>query len=162
MFEYIKDKVRELGETTKYTYQYIKSIAYDVAQSKYGTSREGYEQFKKDFPDFQISFSGVHSLREVTYKNDIVGYIIETKETQSEKFKELNFEFKKAKDILYRELNVVDTESFDTFIDMRLNGYTDKCIYSDSVYKRIMVLEDILYEYYDSEDFKNFIDKIKQ
>jgi len=146
-------------------YRYVKEIVYDTeAEEKYGTSRAGYDEWKntkKYNQTTSLGYSGVTSIRTLSdYKTgETLGYILETKETTNDSLTKMLNILEKAEEEFYK---ILDVTAFDTFNFWFQDQYdTMRNLEANSIISRIERLEGIINDYNEDEEFRNFINKIK-
>jgi hypothetical protein len=147
-------------------YRYIKQIIWDdELNEKFGSTREGYEKFKNDrsIPG-NMSYGGEIDLR-IRYDRDSglpLGYMTETKLTSNESYKIMQEQFdnalKKTKEIL----DVKDEESFMYWLNNERPPFGGWRRGANETISAIQHLEKIIKDYNEDEEFKSFLDKIKQ
>jgi len=143
-------------------YKYIKEIVWDDdLNEKHGSTREGYEQFKAENPGY-ISYGGEVDLRTwYDHNGEVLGYLTETKKTSNDNYVILKKQFEDAKDELYRILDVKDRENFNYWLEEEVPLHTSFRLDTNNVIENICELENIITKYKEDEEFKNFLDKIK-
>lgn len=142
-------------------YKYIKEIIWDDEKNnQYGTTREGYENFKQD-NNGSISHSHEIYLRENKdiKTKETLGYLIESKRTSNDNYNIMYDNFKKAKEKFIEMLEVEDTEAFEYWLESYTSIYLAK---ANEIINSIKTLDNILIKYNEDKEFKRFIDKIKQ
>ena len=141
-------------------YRYIKKIIFDTElENKFGNTRMGYEKYKNDYSIIgNVAFGGYNDLREITDdKNNIIGYILETKLSKNEHFNKIIKIVKKAKEKTIEILKVTDVKSFNYYLnEIGFNIYND----TNSLIDKIKKLENIIEDYQTDKDFKLYLDKI--
>ena len=144
-----------------YDYRYIKEIIYDEdLEKKYGNTRKGYEQFKKNELG-TISYGGDVSLRTREDKEgNIIGYMSEKSLKNNDKLNMIAEIYERA-ELKFREiLGVTCPESFNYWFDSL--GWYDEKLDVNNLINRIRQLEGILTSYKEDKEFRSFIDKIKK
>jgi len=146
-------------------YRYVKEIIYDTAaEEKYGTSRAGYDEWKntkKYDQSTSLGYSGVTSVRTLSdYKTgEALEYILETKETTNDSLTKMLNILEKAEEEFYKILKVT---SFDTFNFWFSDQYDMMGrLEANGIISRIEKLESIIRDYNEDEEFRDFINKIK-
>jgi uncharacterized protein YjcR len=166
----IMTEFKNLKKDTTYNYEY-RYLREDIYGSflidsnlcnTYGEERKGYDNLRKDLVNKidSVEYSGIISLRKIYSKipeyEDI--FIMERKipeETYRDRLIALE---KKAKLFIIEELEVVDINSFEYFLSDKLH-FSFKTE-ADVTFRNISVYLDILEEYQEDEEFRNFFDKI--
>lgn len=166
MFEKYLERLSELSPKglKAYTYRYVKEIIYDnQAETEYGTTREGYEKFKQANKDLDVSYSGATSLRHIDDCEGTVGYILETKESEDDRYNEIDKILLDAWEEFYIVLEVEDKESVKHYLDIRINADVPMAIpYHKRMEREVKFLRDFVDEYREDEEIKRFFDKIKK
>lgn len=146
-------------------YRYIKEIVWDdEANKKYGTSREGYEQYQKDNTNLYATFTNIESLRRMqtrdANKTD-VKYFIEAKREVNTQLGQMFDLYNKARAELVKILNVKDEEAFNYYIDEHVIGSGDFRLGANELKSRVTRLIQFVDDYNNDEYLKRVIDKIK-
>lgn len=141
-----------------YEYQYFKSMIPDTeAQLKYGNERSGYEKYKQEHIGMDIGHSREQSLRIVSKDGVIEGYIVETKRTVNTKLGILSDAYNNARAKFAEILGCTDTKMLFYWLDENISiSYNEANSYMYAVRK----LDSLLNDYYNDEDFKEFIDRL--
>jgi len=152
-----KDLLQKSSNEDSYIYEYfskdeaLNSYKDNYRQTKYGSSREGFEQFKKE--GLNIAYPG-----EVSYREYNGGFVLEKKIQKSNK---LTMDSKKLYEDFYKEvvekLNVKDEVSFKFYIEeipiLEMSSF--------QYYKgKAEALNEILSKYEKDKDYKKFLDKV--
>jgi hypothetical protein len=150
---------------TKYTY--VKEIIYDTElQELYGDSRDGYDKFKNRKLDTttatDISHGGVLDLRILTQDGKESGAVIETKRTSNDNYNQMFIQYQLAKLKLLEILEIKDSGSFLYWYEENYSGFNFSRGGANETITAIERLENIIIKYNNEEEFKEFIDKIKQ
>lgn len=143
-------------------YRYIKEIIWDdEANNKFGNDRTGYEKFKNDFNyPGDLTYSGLVDLRvRIDKEGNALGYITETKLTYNESYNIMYSQYSQAKEKLYEILEIKNRETFDYWFNNY--SYVNLKSGNDIIYS-IKSLEEIIVKYNEEEEFKKFIDAIKE
>jgi len=170
-FKELHTKIKKIRKELIYNYDYSyydtnligtkehSLIPNEEFNEKYGSTRRGYELFKMDY-DYKIGYSGIHSLREVTLNNDLIGYIVESKRPSTPYIKEANdiydeilYEFKKI-------LDVQDEKSLEYYLNENEPHYDFNKDSANLYTQKTEYLLELITEYYEDDDFKNFFNKI--
>ena len=147
------DLQKEFSKGDSYSYEYFKTTVKDDERNhKYGTSRAGFDEFKKE--NQNIDYPG-----SVSYRVHNDGFVLETRIHNSN---ELALRSKELYDSYYQDvlkaLDVKDKDSFSFYVDniqiLEMSSFQH--------YKGLSsALDEILKRYSEDDDFKNFLDKIK-
>ena len=179
MKSYLKD-IQSIRKDNIYNYCYKywtgdeNGMRLDVhMNNKYGQDRKGYEQYKNDsvvLPDgtlsepgqIDVSYSGVTSLRTVTDRktNKVIGYITETKLSDNPARDEAKIIFGKQLQAVMNHLEVHDVQSFMYYINQNM-PQMDFRNSVDTYLNKVRYLLELVKDYNDDEEFREFIDKIK-
>lgn len=134
------------------------------ANEKFGNSRKGYELFKKEHrEDLSIGYSGEISLRDVYIRdtNEVIGYVQEKKKSMRPYVEKAQEIYEEIYNNIVKELCVKDINTFNYFIEKDGPGYDlfekDPIILIKS---KASYLIELLENYNDDEDFREFLDKI--
>lgn len=141
-------------------YRYIKEIVYDEEkQSRYGSSREGYERYKRDMEGY-ASYSGELDLRvQKSREGEVLGYFTESKLTSNESYKIMMQQYDMALSETKKILGVNDDEAFMFWLETEFSwGFRNG---ANEIISGIEKLEGIIARYESDHDFKRFIDKVK-
>jgi len=143
-----------------YDYRYIKEIIYDEdLEKKYGNTRKGYEEFKKNEPG-TMSYNDTYLRTRRDKEGNILGYMSEKALKTNDKLNMIAEIYERA-ELKFREiLGVTCPESFNYWFDSL--GWYDEKLDVNNLINRIKRLEGILTSYDEDENFRSFIDKIKK
>ena len=154
-------RIHRVEAIYNYEYRYIKEIIYDDEfNEKFGSTREGYENWKKEKTPGGISFSGEVSLRTVTDKDKIIGYVSESKRRENTSYMEMKKQFEEAYSKMCEIINVKDKSSFDYWFES--SGYKHNITEANKFILAIEKLEELIFIYDNNSKFKKLIDKIKE
>jgi len=175
---YLKD-IQNIRKDNIYNYEYkywtgTKNRMYldETLNDMYGQDRKGYEQYKNDsivLPDgtlsepgqIDVSYSGVTSLRTVTDRktNKVIGYITETKLSDNPARDEAKIIFGKQLQAVMNHLEVHDVQSFMYYINQNMpqSDFRDTV---DTYLSQVRYLLELVNDYKEDEEFREFIDKI--
>lgn len=169
----MKKELKELYDTVhsviksnsyNYHYEYYKKtpngMVLDIPLNhQYGSTRDGYDSWKKDNKELTASYSGMTSVRTVTDRTGYVdGYIFETKLPDRTWHTELKEKYDAAFLEICKLLEVKDIESFGYFVENDVELSKD---YSTSIMNKLRHIIDVFERYEYDDDFRKLVDKIK-
>lgn len=131
------------------------------ANHKYGEDREGYEDWKSDNPNLDMSYSGVTTVRTITTNKEVVGYMFEEKLPNTPWLEKIDGLLSEAWISFCIELNIVDEPAMEYFLfDGIIGDYRDN---GEDRITKFKVLINCINKYNDEEEqeYKQLIDKIK-
>ena len=139
-------------------YRYIKQIIYDdELQEKYGSTREGYERYKRDLSGY-ASYSGEIDLRVQTDRDGVIlGYFTEAKKKVNDPLSEIEKIYEDAKQEFFNILGCTDTEALEYWLSDKIHINPME---ANSYLYGVKKLEIILKDYEEDEEFKVFLDKL--
>ena len=146
-----------------YEYTYLTKLIYNNEQNnKYGHSRDGFENYRNT-ESGHVTHSGEISLRirKDNNGNDLE-YILEKKVNTGYVTKILKPIFEKAKLEFYKLLDVKDIKTMDFWLE-KTEDDSLSTLRSETVYyiARVKNMNKILYKYSTDNEFKDFLDKLK-
>jgi len=163
-------KIKELQEYRRdniynYSYKYYKvvpnGLELDEKLNKtYKDTREGYEQFKQDFKNYDIEYSGKISARFVKNRNDENEFCIFEEQLSDEPIYEKMEElYEEAFEAFCQLMDVKDKDAIKALVETRIHGMSVSI--KDNYIHRTMALSDIIEDYEWDENFKMIFDKLK-
>jgi len=156
-YEKIKKLIKEKSEKS-YEYEYILSIEIDEERnSKYGKSRKGYEQFKRDYPHLYPDIPN-DSLRPIINRetSKIEGFVLEKQQFNNELNEEIRELFNSSLDSVIEYFN--GGEVLRDFLMQYI--ITDYSAFSTSYVEQMESLKEIVADYKEDEKFKKLIDTL--
>lgn len=132
----------------------------DTLNHRYGDGRAGYEQWKIDNSDLVASAEQINlrPIRERKDYDNIVGYITETKLSDSGWHSEIVQLSDDCFEELCKELEVVDVETFKYFVFTDTRGYEN---IDDELNAKLYAMVSVFDDYHNDQEFKKLVDKIK-
>jgi len=150
-----------------YKYQYFTKSGKDIIYSEkfnkmFGDDRNGYEKYRKDNPDSYVEVSGKVSLREVkdNISNKTVGYITEEKLPGEGSIQRAREIYEETFNIVREILKVKDNESFMFYVIQNEPRYDFRPSIEEYI-QRTEWLVELVREYENNEEFRHFLNKIK-
>jgi len=150
-----------------YRYQYFtksgKDIIYDEKFNDiFGSDRSGYEKYKSENLDSYIEVSGKVSLREVkdSISRETIGYITEEKLPGEGSIQRAREIYEETFNIVREILKVKDNESFMFYVIQNEPKYDFKPSINEYI-QRTEWLVELVRDYENDEEFRHFLNKIK-
>lgn len=160
------NKMKQLKKDSaykKYSYEYFSKTLNGMERNDevnlyFGTSRVGYEKFKKENDDSFVGYANTY-IREVTDKvtNTVNGYILETQIHPNPDFENANKLYIESFDFFCKNMKVTDTKALLVYMD-RNSSRGETTI--DSYYQKLELLAEIMEDYNYDAEFKLMFDKI--
>lgn len=159
--EYLEEcKQHRIKSIYNYEYRYIKEIIYDTEkEERYGTERDGYEQYKKETKG-SLSYGGEVSLRTNTTDGEIDGYVSEEKLKENINLNKMKDILSRAKQHLMNTLMVKDIGSFEYWLATLDTGMMADNKSVNGITAMIEFYEWIIEAYQGDKDYKKYVDKI--
>lgn len=165
-FENLYNSVKSIIKINSYNYNYEyykktpNGMILDIPTNhQYGSTRDGYDSWKKDNIELTASYSGITSVRTLTDRSgNIDGYILETKLPDRVWHLELKEKYNEVFLEICKIMDVIDTESFRYFVENDVELSKD---FGTSVMNKLRHLINVCERYDYDEDFKKLVDKIK-
>ena len=157
----LSNKANKMTRSNNYTYTYNYYKIDDeklVPFLKKDDTREGYEDFKKDY---HIGISGETSLRTIHDEGELIGYVAETKEDLFPDETEIKKMYAEAFEIFIETFKVKNIDSFNFYIDEHYEHHGGVSIMSYYRHK-ISILAEIEDKILSDKDFKKFFKKIRK
>ena len=167
----MKNYLKEIEKISKedawnYEYDYFTIDGENLIKNSqvaeyFGKSREGFEKYREENPDSRISYSGEISLRAVfDRENDkVIGYITEKKIKNPKYLEKAKRLYEKQKEEVIKCLNIADIKNFNYYLDIYLVDF-DFNTNINTYARKISKLLDLVENYENDDDFKDFFDKI--
>lgn len=142
-------------------YKYIKEIIWDEEKNnKYGNTRKGYDSYKQEI-EGTASYSGEIELRVTKKDGQIVGYFTETKLSSNEHLNLIFVQYQLALEKTKEILKVKDKNSFMYWLTNERPPFGGFKMGTNEIVGAIQNLESIIRDYNEDEEFKRYLDKIK-
>jgi hypothetical protein len=167
--DWFQKEANRIEHENIYNYKYTYWVATpngmrldDERNHKYGETRDGYEEWKRQEPQsWYADHGGVVSLRRVydrDNENKTVGYITEEKLSDQGWKNEIVELVEQCFERLCETLNVKDRENFKYFVFNDLGFERD---YKLELRTKLDKMVHVYNEYQDDEEYRAFVDKIK-